>query len=131
MSDFSPGDRLVAWQSSAPVGWTKSVDIGLDRSALRVVTTSEFSPYSGGDRWQSVFAPEKTTDKHTLTTKQLPAHSHPLFLPDSNGDVEGYSKPGEAGTGTVYENFIGGGEPHLHRITMDLNHQDVILIEKD
>lgn len=59
-------------QTSAPTGWTKSATH--NNKALRVVTGSVSS--GGATAFTSVFGAGKTTGSYTLTTPDIPAHTH-------------------------------------------------------
>ena len=73
---FPAGTRMLFQQSSAPPGWTKVTDN--DNAALRVVSGSAGS--GGGINFTTAFnaarATTGTVGGTSLTTAQLPAHSH-------------------------------------------------------
>lgn len=82
ISGFPSGTRMLFQQSSAPVGWTK-VTTGLDNMALRV-TTGNTGIVSSAQPFSSVFTNKSTSGSvagHTLTTSQIPSHSHGISDP--------------------------------------------------
>ena len=77
VSGFPSGTRMLFQQSAAPTGWTK-VTTGVDNMALRV-TTGNTGIVSSGQPFSSVFTNKSTSgvvQSHTLTTAQMPSHSH-------------------------------------------------------
>lgn len=68
-----PGTRLGFQQTSAPTGWTKDTTAGLNDSVMRIVTGSVGS---GGSVAFSTFAGQTSTSAYTLTTADIPSHSH-------------------------------------------------------
>ena len=82
VSGFPSGTRMLFQQSSAPVGWTK-VTSGVDNMALRV-TTGNAGIVSSAQPFSSVFTNKSTSGSvagHTLTTSQIPSHSHGISDP--------------------------------------------------
>jgi len=74
---FDSGTVMLFRQSSAPTGWTKDTTNN-DNSALRVVTGNVST--GGTDDFSTTFGTSKTTASHTLTTSQIPAHTHGYAL---------------------------------------------------
>jgi len=68
---FPSGTKMLFQQTSAPTGWTK--DTTHNNKALRVVTGTAGSGGSSG--FSTVFG-LTATNNHTLTTAQIPSHSH-------------------------------------------------------
>jgi microcystin-dependent protein len=83
---FPSGTKMLFQQTTAPVGWTKVTDASVNNKALRVVTGTAAS--GGTQDFTAAFATGRTTssngdhshtitvNNHTLTTAQIPAHSH-------------------------------------------------------
>lgn len=75
------GTRMVFYQASAPTGWTKVTDASVNNTALRIVTGSGGGAYSSGSAFTTIFASSRSTSgggvqATTLSTSQIPAHSH-------------------------------------------------------
>jgi hypothetical protein len=85
-SAFPAGTRLSFQQTAAPTGWTKDTTAGLDNSAMRIVTGSVVN--GGSVNFTTAFASQTPTGSvaistvsgsagaTTLTTPQIPSHSH-------------------------------------------------------
>jgi hypothetical protein len=85
-SAFPAGTRLSFQQTAAPTGWTKDTTAGLDNSAMRIVTGSVVN--GGSVDFTTAFASQTPTGSvtissvsgsagaTTLTTPQIPSHSH-------------------------------------------------------
>jgi hypothetical protein len=132
---------LLFQQTTAPVGWTKQTTH--DNKALRVVTGT--AGYGGSTTFTGAFNTSFATSggavsNHTLTTAQMPSHSHNLNwwsapqangyvtqVPPGNGVNYGYSTP---------TNASGGGGAHNHGFTqpsfnLNVQYVDVIIATKD
>lgn len=151
---FPSGTVLVFAQTAAPTGWTKSTTH--NDKALRVVSGSASS--GGSVAFTTAFASQAVTGTvgaTTLTTAQIPAHSHSATVSDP-GHVHilggtglgsgstGYSgSPGgafptnSAVTGiSVSNSNTGGGGSHDHAFTgtainLAVSYVDVILATKN
>jgi len=124
---FPSGTKLVFHQTTAPVGWTKEVGASYNDIALRVVTGTVGS--GGTDAWSTCFSAAKTTDAHTLTTAEMPAHSHGSGFPAGGAFDSVINKSSSRGTGST--GSAGGGSSHMHNLTIDLKYHDVIIAIKD
>ena len=125
---FPAGTKMLFQQSSAPTGWVKSTTAN-DR-ALRVVSGSVSS--GGTDTFSTVFNASKRTDNHTLTTSQIPSHTHLTANANTGAGVDfptgaGFLVNGNAGNTS---SATGGGQAHSHPMTMDLQYVDVIIAVK-
>lgn len=117
---FPSGTVMLFAQTSAPTGWTKNTSTGND-SALRLVTGSvstggsvAFSTVFVSNRAVSISSVTGSIGATTLTTPQIPAHSHPAGAgggPFSAGESSGAVFPG--GTGNA-----GGGGSHDHPLSV-------------
>lgn len=123
---FPAGTVMLFVQSTAPTGWTKSTTH--NNKALRIVSGSVST--GGSDSFTSVFGVSKTTGSHTLTTAEIPSHTH------SYNRVQGGSA-GTYGGGNIEQNVIGsttgsagGGGGHTHPMTLDLQYVDAIIATK-
>ena len=147
---FPSGTVLVFAQTAAPTGWTKSTTH--NDKALRVVSGSASS--GGSVAFTTAFASQAvagTVGDTTLTTAQIPAHSHGVNDPGHvhiltgtglGSGSTGYSgTPGgsyptnSAVTGITIQN-AGGGGSHTHTFTgtainLAVQYVDVILATKN
>jgi hypothetical protein len=116
-------------QTSAPTGWTKNTSTG-DNSALRVVTgtastggsvafTTAFASQTPSGS-VSITAVSGSAGATTLSTPQIPSHSHQLFQnanspyafgPATGGDGIG---AGDGGSRNNFSGSTGGGDSHTH-----------------
>jgi hypothetical protein len=74
-ASFAPGTKMLFQQTAAPTGWTK--DTTHNNKALRVVSGTASS--GGSVAFTTAFASQGvggTVGNTTLTTAQIPAHSH-------------------------------------------------------
>jgi hypothetical protein len=124
---FPTGTRMSFQQSAAPTGWTKDTTAGLDNAAMRIVTGSVVN--GGSVNFTTAFASQTpsgsvsitavsgTAGATTLTTPQIPSHTH---------TVTGQG-PAQAGTAlgrgpsfpspdvyTATTSATGGGGSHDH-----------------
>jgi hypothetical protein len=108
-------------QTTAPTGWTKNTSTG-DNSALRVVTGNAST--GGSVAFTTAFASQTPTGSvsitavsgsagaTTLSTPQIPSHSHsgfnsPTPFGGQNGDTGQLCNSGDTGS-------TGGGGSHTH-----------------
>jgi microcystin-dependent protein len=127
---LTSGVRMLFQQTTAPTGWTKETNSAFNNVALRIVTGSVSS--GGADDFNSVFGVSKSTDAHTLTTAQIPAHTHPILNLASGG----IGNDKIAGANTALANDVntqstGGGGSHSHALVLDLKYRDFIIAQKD
>ena len=139
---FPAGTLMLFVQTSAPTGWTKSTTH--NNKALRVVSGTAGS--GGSVAFTTAFAAGTltfTSDGHTLTTAEMPAHGHP-----------GTNSLISPGGSTAYQNTLlfnssninppadtsnrvptqGGGGAHTHGITgpsLAVNYVDCFIASKD
>jgi hypothetical protein len=114
---FPTGTVMLFAQTSAPTGWTKNSSTG-DNSALRLVTGSVST--GGSVDFTTAFASQTPTisitglsgssGATTLTTPQIPSHSHPV--PGTGG--EGSNGGPNVGSGASSTGNTGGGGSHTH-----------------
>jgi len=151
---FPSGTVMLFAQTAAPTGWTKSTTH--NDKALRVVSGSASS--GGSVAFTTAFASQAvagTVGDTTLTTAQIPSHTHTATVTDPGhrhalnggnlgsgstgyGGTTGNSSNGEyATTGiTVSNSSTGGGGSHTHTFTgtainLAVSYVDVILATKD
>lgn len=146
-SVFPSGTRMLFQQTNAPTGWTKVATH--NNKALRVVNGNVGS--GGNTAFTTVFGNGKTTGSHTLTTSEVPSHTH--FVARNEGgsnstDVTAtnyvrkhyklssyspnYVLRGSSHVANIgLTNAVGGGGGHTHTLTMNLQYVDIIIATKD
>lgn len=156
---FPAGTAMLFRQTTAPTGWTKVTDSVNDR-AVRVVSGT---PADGGSvDFSTAFASRSiggSTGNTTLTTDQIPDHTHVMFTPP--GDDQFASSPaatssqyvrGAAWPGSHPARYYmiatdevasvgksgntGGGQSHNHSLSVDpldlrVRYIDMIIATKD
>lgn len=127
---LTAGTRMAFNQSTAPTGWTKDTSTALNDSIMRIVTGAAGS---GGLTAFSTFNAQNSVGATTLSTAQMPSHSHSgSLLPgssDGSGNIKGSNTTGAAvGFSTAAQ---GGGGSHTHSITTAIKYNDFIIASKD
>jgi len=129
---FPTGTRMSFQQTSAPTGWTKDTTAGLNNSAMRIVTGSVVN--GGTVDFTTAFASQTptgtvsitsvtgTAGATTLTTPQIPSHTH--VTAPAGGLVIGPADPFAPTAGTPFgprvnpqpynSGSTGGGGSHDH-----------------
>ena len=145
-ADFASGTQMSFQQNTAPIGWTKSTTY--DDVGMRVVSGNA-NTTSGAAAFSSVFS-QANTASTTLTTAQMPTHSHTDagHAHDATGNLggaSGYSDSAPISAAQpvgVYESIqittgyasiqdTGGGGGHTHALNMQMNYVDFILASKN
>jgi hypothetical protein len=124
---FDSGTVMLFQQTTAPTGWTKLTTH--DDKALRIVSGTVGS--GGATAFSAVL--NGTVGATTLTTAQMPSHSHTprRYTNGSAGD----NNIGNSTASLTAENVslsttsTGGGGSHTH--SMDVAYVDVIIATKD
>jgi hypothetical protein len=141
-AEFTSGTRITFNQTAAPTGWTKSTTD--DNKALRVVTGTVGT--GGTTAFTTVFSnqtPTITTSglsagATTLTTAQMPAHTHTTTNSPCVSGTGGYRNGNPCGTTNT--SSTGGGGSHTHTIsgsatssaiTLNVQYVDVIIAAKN
>jgi hypothetical protein len=121
---FASGTVMLFAQTSAPTGWTKNTTQN-DNSALRLVTGSAST--GGSVAFTTAFASQTPTGSvsvtsitgsigsTTLSTPQIPSHSHPGGLGTVNPGTSIYENPGPGSSST---GNTGGGGSHDHPLSV-------------
>ena len=124
---FPAGTRMSFQQTSAPTGWTKDTTAALNDSIMRIVTGSASS---GGSTAFSTFNGQTATGATTLSTAQMPSHTH--------NSATGTATNGNSGSGISSSLAVvgasgatGGGGSHTHSVTTSLKYYDFIIASKD
>jgi hypothetical protein len=127
-SDFDSGTVAVFNQTDAPTGWTKNTSTG-DEHALRIVTGSAST--GGSVNFTTAFASQTPTGSvsvssvsasagsTTLSTPQIPSHSHPLGAAsgNANSNIGGGTMAGTLSP-VVSTGNTGGGGSHDHPFSL-------------
>ena len=130
------GTAMLFAQTSAPTGWTKSTTH--NNKALRVVSGAASS--GGSVAFTTAFASQAvagTVGDTTLTTAQIPSHTHtyPNGSTTASYKVDGATGPnGYFASGST--DATGGGGSHTHTFTgtainLAVQYVDVIIATKD
>lgn len=127
-----PGTIALFQQTAAPIGWTKNTTH--NNKALRVVSGTAGS--GGATAFTTVFGASLTTASHTLSTGEIPAHTHTQrHNITGSGELNIEKSAGNENatleTFTLTTGSTGGGSGHTHNLTMDLQYVDIILATKD
>jgi hypothetical protein len=122
---FPTGTRMSFQQTAAPTGWTKDTTAGLDNSAMRIVTGSVVN--GGSVNFTTAFASQTPTGSvsitsvtgtagaTTLTTPQIPSHSHTVNSGNyTPGPPNGVRHVTMNGATPFSINATGGGGSHDH-----------------
>jgi hypothetical protein len=128
--EFKAGTKMVFNQTSAPTGWTKVTGSGND-TALRVTTGTVGT--GGSVAFETAFA-SQTVSVHTLTTSEIPAHTHTVlhYEQDGGGAEWTWAGPNASAPHTTTTSSTGSGGSHGHgSINLDVSYVDVIIATKD
>lgn len=118
LKTFVAGTKMYFYQNTAPTGWT--IDATCADSLLAVKGGSQAYNVLGGNR-----AGTWTTPSHTLTTAEIPSHSHPMNR-HTSGTPNAYSgyfpyaylfQSAKNSTNTSICQSVGGGGSHNHGST--------------
>jgi len=122
--EFASGTSMLFRQNTAPTGWTKSSSF--DNATLRIVSGTINQLQAGVIPFTGVFAnntPTITIDASglsagatTLTTSQIPSHSHPDYPGNFCGDQPANLSSGSQGR-TSSTGSTGGGSSHSHSMS--------------
>lgn len=135
VSSFPAGTVLIFGQTSAPTGWTKDTT-NFNNSALRVVTGAASS--GGSVDFTTAFVsqtPSGTVGSTTLTTTQIPSHTHTVTV-GNTGCGATVAALANGAVITVNSGATGGGGSHNHTFTgtainLAVKYVDVIRATKD
>lgn len=139
LAGFDSGTVMLFAQTSAPTGWTKDTT-NYNNSGLRVVTGSAST--GGSVDFTTAFASQSvagTVGSYTLTTSDIPSHSHPLpwYTATSSGSPPYIGTAASSFTGSqTSSSNTGGGGSHSHSfsgtaINLAVKYVDVIRATKD
>jgi microcystin-dependent protein len=129
---------MLFQQTSAPTGWTKQTTH--NNKALRCVSGSAGSGGSVG--FTTAFTSRSgvgTVAATTLTTSQIPSHTHPLSRQSGNNNINSqssrYALATDNNLGIDNTAGAGGGGSHTHgfdlTMNFDVQYVDLIIAAKD
>ena len=124
---FEAGTVMLFRQNNAPTGWTKKTCI--HDAGIRLVNNT-ISQVTTSNVFSTVFG-QTSTGATTLSTAQMPAHTHtiPIYIP---GPVSpAYALDSSAGAAGPATGSTGGGGSHTHSVSLQLNYVDMILASKN
>ena len=135
-SSFPSGTRMIFQQTAAPTGWTKDTTASINNGALRTVTGTVAT--GGSVDFTTAFSSQAvagTVGNTTLSSAQIPAHTHPIAA---------VVAAQVGGGGTIFGSSIavntaantGGGGSHDHSfngtaINLAVKYYDVIIASKN
>ena len=142
-SEFASGTVLLFQQTSAPTGWTKSTTH--NNKALRVVSGSASSggtvAFTTAFASQAVAGSVGTSGATTLSTSQIPSHTHDFTVYQTVSEGNGYPRASVQPNTPVgfATSATGGGGSHTHTggtftgtaIDLAVQYVDVIIATKD
>jgi len=137
------GTLMLFQQTSAPTGWTKQTTH--NDKALRVVSGAAGS--GGTTAFSTVFTNQTPTISTslsaaatTLSTAQMPSHSHSYTWFAGGNTCSGYNPATSASPTCISTGSTGGGGSHTHSIsgsasstavTLNVQYVDLIIASKD
>ena len=127
--DFASGTRIGFQQTAAPTGWTKDTTAAINDSILRLVTGS-VTP-SGGSVAFSTWNAQTVTGGTTLSTAQMPSHSH-TYPANTTQSGSGTASLTGYTTNTNYStSSTGSGGSHDHTLAQNIKYYDFIIASKN
>lgn len=122
------GTVMVFYQNAAPTGWT--ISSSLNDYALKIVSSAG-GVTSGSVNYSTLFA-RTATDSHTLTSSEIPSHTHGLSSYATNaGTAAGGGGFSTVTFQTATSSATGGGAGHTHDIDMRVKTASVILASRN
>lgn len=129
---FAAGTRMLFQQTAAPTGWTKETSATYNDAALRMVTGAVGT--GGADAFSTHFGTGKSTAGFTLTTSEMPAHTHQSAATYTLDGTYTQLRAADAGSGagTKTGGSTGGGGSHAHTLNnFNIKYADCIIAAKD
>ena len=169
VEEFASGTEALFVQSTSPTGFTTNTNATLTECCLQVVSGTGGGA-GGSDAFSSTFTSSKTAEAsgvpldvtnlsvtglsaadHTLSTPEIPSHSHSTPNLDFDGEAENRNANSSSANGVTSgaSGNTGGGNAHDHSLSgvslsgsittglsasvpaMDLKHADSIIATKD
>jgi hypothetical protein len=141
---FTAGTAMLFVQTAAPTGWTKST--AHNNKALRIVSgtagsggSAAFTTAFGEPSVSGSVSISGTVGNHTLTTAQIPSHTHtaavmgsgPAGNPDFGGGALSGSTGATGGNGAHSHSFTGSGSISSATAAINVQYVDVIIATKN
>jgi hypothetical protein len=132
---FRTGDKLIFPMTTVPLGWV--LDTTHNDKALRIVNTAGGGS-GGSSSFSTVFA-KTATDPTTLTTTQIPSHSHRIATYDEPTTHSHFAGQSPTGHDSGYTGFnfdasgieaTGSGGSHAHGMDIRVQYVDAIIGRK-
>ena len=126
------GSVMLFYQSAAPTGWTQVTS--LNDYSLRLVSGTGGTT-GGTTAFSTVFTNQSpTTGATTLSTAQIPSHTHTITLDNATGcggaGLQGLGGP----PSTFTSSATGGGGSHTHTggtVTLNVLYANIIICSKN
>lgn len=114
------GTRVLFQQTAAPTGWTKDTTATYNEAALRIVTGAAGT--GGSVNFTTAFASGLTSGAYTLTTTDMPSHTHTATTGGASADhSHTYSFTTSGISADHYHSFTtDAGGSHAHDIPMNI-----------
>jgi hypothetical protein len=144
-AEFASGTRMTFNQTSAPTGWTK--DTGTNNAGFRLVSGTvgsggsvDFTTAFTATRAVTVTSISSSVGATTLSTPQIPSHSHTGFHVDGDVFVTGAQVSTSALRAPSSTGNTGGGGSHDHPFTFSsgagtvdlaIKYVDLIIAQKN
>lgn len=148
---FPSGTVMIFRQTTAPTGWTKDTTAAINDGTLRTTTgtvgTGGTVAFETAFASQAVAGTNAASGATTLTSAQIPSHTHTLKGGNHGAGLVGYNAGATGACGlnsgsTLYAGHIGNtgdGGSHTHpaaaftgtAINLDVKFYDVIIASKD
>lgn len=133
------GTRMSFQQTAAPTGWTKDTTAAINDAVLRLVTGTAGS---GGSTAFSTFNGQTATGATTLTSAEIPSHSHVHKQSSITTSFTGTTSTSYLGNSNIYKistdinnttsiAAAGSGGSHTHTVTTSIKYYDFIIASKD
>lgn len=130
LAGFAAGTKLSFYQAAAPTGWTKDTTAALNDAVLRIVTGS--GGVTGGSTAFSTWSAQSTSGATTLTTPQIPSHTHDLIsFSADGGSPAAPSLSNRVQSPRSLITATGGSGSHNHPLTQNIKYADFIIATKD
>jgi hypothetical protein len=133
-SGFDAGTRMMFAQTSAPTGWTKDTT-NYNNHAIRVVTGAAST--GGSVDFTTAFASGLSDNAVTLSTSQIPSHTHTLTstsgTPNSGcNSAQNWANISVSSIFALNSGSTGGGGSHTHTLpSFAVKYLDVITATKN
>ena len=124
---FPSGTKLNFPQAAAPTGWTQCTSY--NDYAIRMVSGTGGGT-SGSVNFSTAFA-SGNTGATTLTTCQIPSHTHSFPIGSATGWSPCKAKGQNSTCSSLCTSARGGGGSHTHSLSLAVKYIDVILASKN